>query len=221
MKKIFTFFTVTMIITSNFAQTYYKSHIGLSVTIDQEVLDDYPGGPIVFNQFEGKFEQDILAPLNSFFDTSKIEFYVYHIYFDTAGTNYYYGGPLNTIRVKYGVAGAAISSMGLYPGASMHFCQYLIPEDMLHEMGHMFGQWHIFDDYNGSELVVRPGEEDPGDFPANCEYAGDLIDDTPAINWITGAVDANGDYYKNTVGNFMDYYAQSMTFGFFTPGQYE
>ena len=81
-----------------------------------------------------------------------------------------------------------------------------------HELGHLFGLLHTFED-PGAELVDG----------SNCETEGDGLCDTPAdpytgdptITWQGGVdgcefiyegLDPNGQYYQPDVGNIMSYY---------------
>jgi len=88
-----------------------------------------------------------------------------------------------------------------------------------HQMGHYFGLLHTSEG-NGAELVN-------GD---NCETAGDLICDTPAdpngqvdvgqgCRFVSSEMDANGEFYRPDVGNYMSLYADECACGY-THGQY-
>lgn len=89
---------------------------------------------------------------------------------------------------------------------------------LMHEMGHTFGLYHTFEDDFGLELVDQ----------SNCEVAGDLICDTPAMpdyvypdkycQYLSDAKDGNGDYYKPEIGNFMTHFFCAHCF--FTKEQY-
>lgn len=91
-------------------------------------------------------------------------------------------------------------------------------ETMAHEMGHVFGLLHTFEE--GDELVNG----------SNCETAGDLVCDTPAdpyvensdTTWLAGCEfvfagrDANGELYQPQTGNTMSYHCGGCGF---TKGQ--
>jgi hypothetical protein len=95
-----------------------------------------------------------------------------------------------------------------------------------HLFGHYFGLLHSFEG-NGTELVSG----------ANCDTEGDLICDTPAdpynpiasgIEWLDNmnpcrfiydGVDANDEFYRPDVGNYMSYYEDNCRCGF-THDQY-
>ncbi len=101
-----------------------------------------------------------------------------------------------------------------------------------HEMGHYFGLKHTFEP--GDSPTGMTEELVNGD---NCETTGDMICDTPAdpyveldtttmwvdvemgCRFVATMQDANGEYYKPDVGNFMSYYDPSCSCGF-THGQY-
>jgi Pregnancy-associated plasma protein-A len=96
------------------------------------------------------------------------------------------------------------------------------PGTLVHEMGHVFGLMHTFEE-NGLELVDG----------SNCDTAGDKICDTPAdpydpelaksILYQRGCeftfmgLDANGQFYQPDMGNIMSYYGCDCGF---TRGQY-
>jgi hypothetical protein len=95
--------------------------------------------------------------------------------------------------------------------------------NILHQMGHLFGLYHTFENINGLELVNG----------SNCSTTGDLVCDTPAdifpapwllINGIEQCVwdgvtaDANADLYAPLFGNIMSLGPCPM--GSFTIGQY-
>ncbi|MBU0765287.1 MAG: PKD domain-containing protein [Bacteroidetes bacterium] len=197
----------------------WKHHIGLSITVDDDFLD-YCGTDM--DHVKEYLENEMLPLLNDRFDEINVEFYIYQVFNDENSTNNTYYGEENTIRVKYGASGGPIAGVGLTPGITVKFDQ-ISPVDLLHEFGHIFGLDHPFASWNGDELVVRPGEEAAGDMPANCDYAGDIIRDTPAHLYgpTTGYTDTNGDNYDDWGQNFMDYGGISMEGGFFTTEQYD
>ena len=100
-------------------------------------------------------------------------------------------------------------------GILMHKGCLVLPDALIHLMGHYFGLIHTFEG-NGTELVDG----------SNCASQGDLICDTPADNYqppsnpilggwldtqipcrfVNQATDPNGDFYRPDVGNYMSYY---------------
>lgn len=90
---------------------------------------------------------------------------------------------------------------------------------LVHEMGHTFGLFHIFETKNGHETVDGK----------NCRTAGDLICDTPAApltstgnrfcEFYSNAKDPNGQFYKAEVGNYMSHHFCAHCF--FTREQYQ
>lgn len=88
---------------------------------------------------------------------------------------------------------------------------------VIHELGHTFGLYHTFERRFGLELVDQ----------SNCLTAGDLICDTPAdavenpngnCAFENKIPDANGDYYRTEIGNYMTHYFCAHCF--FTSDQY-
>jgi hypothetical protein len=93
---------------------------------------------------------------------------------------------------------------------------------LIHEMGHTFGLYHIFENKFGVETVDG----------TNCATAGDLICDTPAApNYLPKTPidpldceftydqkDPKGEYYRTEIGNYMSHYFCAHCF--FTKEQY-
>jgi hypothetical protein len=88
-----------------------------------------------------------------------------------------------------------------------------------HELGHVFGLFHTFNDINPavSELVIRDAVQ--GQIPPNWRQAADKMRSTPANLYALGTrchsscpyecpytTDANGDSYAPDIGNLMSYH---------------
>ncbi len=89
---------------------------------------------------------------------------------------------------------------------------------LIHELGHTFGLYHIFETKYGAEKADG----------SNCKVSGDLICDTPAspnispdedCTFTSKQKDENGDFYRTEVGNYMSHFFCAHCF--FTTEQYE
>ncbi len=100
-------------------------------------------------------------------------------------------------------------------------CIMVVPKSgrgFIHELGQTFGLYHTFERKFGVELVNR----------SNCKTTGDKVCDTPADAGIkigtsclfaNETPDANGDYYRTEIGNYMTH--AFCAHCFFTTEQYE
>ena len=100
-------------------------------------------------------------------------------------------------------------------------CAIIIPKSgigLIHELGHTFGLYHIFEIEFGIELANG----------SNCKVAGDLICDTPAspmnypdkdCSFPATLLDPIDDYYRTEIGNYMSHYFCAHCF--FTKEQYK
>lgn len=92
-------------------------------------------------------------------------------------------------------------------------------QGLIHELGHTFGLYHIFETEFGVERADG----------SNCAESGDLICDTPAAspnvypdkncNFNSKLKDEKGDFYRTEVGNYMSHFFCNHCF--FTTEQYE
>lgn len=116
-----------------------------------------------------------------------------------------------------------LNSFSYYDGVNnIDEAVIIIPQSglgLIHELGHTFGLYHIFETEFGYELVDG----------SNCEVSGDFLCDTPAAspsarpdmncNYDYNIKDPNEDFYRTEIGNYMSHFFCAHCF--FTTGQYE
>ena len=230
MKNLF-FFVVTLsciFATANSYSQTCKNYIGIEFYVIDSAFT-YPSTPytdslsfIEYAEGSGMF----ISKLNNIFSQIGIEFYAHQYHFTANKTDpimvELFNPPNPTLpdtTEKYFKVLVGGNDIGCCPGATNFFPNegYITIYRLdtvgyhlratVHETGHNFTLPHTFTNpvgFREEELVVRPGEEQIGDLPANCDYAGDLVCDTEADRWSTTCtfnsswgtwinIDANGD----------------------------
>ena len=89
----------------------------------------------------------------------------------------------------------------------------------VHELGHTFGLYHIFEKKFGFEKVDGTDCATTGDMICDTPAAIDVFHDKKTCEYYGNTIDVNGDYYKMELGNFMSHYFCAHCF--FTTEQYE
>jgi hypothetical protein len=147
---------------------------------------------------------------------------------DRLHTEYGVDGRINFYFVDslyFGCGNAVLGGVTMQRNADVILMNSCInPFTIGHELGHLFGLYHTFEDKFGEELING----------SNCSTTGDLVCDTPADPYIFrnsisekkaescilySDTDKNGNYYHTDISNLMSYYnCRCLTF---THGQYE
>lgn len=128
---------------------------------------------------------------------------------------------INLYLTEYGLPGTE-NSFSTFNGINRpKECAIIIPKTgigLIHELGHTFGLYHIFETEFGIELANG----------SNCDIAGDLLCDTPACPIIKPdphcifpptLLDPIDDYYRSEIGNYMSHFFCAHCF--FTKEQYK